>query len=270
MLPLPFVVRTIVTNYHPPRQGYPPNSYDWTIPADVQERSDYRIQIFNSDYASVRDTSDGDFSIINIDDNANCGDGVKQEGEECDDGNSNNNDACKNDCTFNICGDSVKQTDEECDYGAKNGICPSTCSSSCTLNNCPVCGNGLVEIGEDCDDAAKNGICPSTCSNLCTVNKCPVCGNGIIEKGEICDNGAKNGICPSTCSSSCTLNNCPVCGNNICEEGETSKNCPQDCDPVCGNNICEDGEAEVCPACVYDFPPCSLPCTLGTCQEDCQ
>lgn len=34
-----------------------------------------------------------------------CGNGQPDEGEECDDGNKNNEDECRNDCTYNVCGD---------------------------------------------------------------------------------------------------------------------------------------------------------------------
>ncbi len=36
-----------------------------------------------------------------------CGDSAPDTGEDCDDGNTVNADACKNDCTFNTCGDNV-------------------------------------------------------------------------------------------------------------------------------------------------------------------
>ena len=38
--------------------------------------------------------------------------------EECDDGNTSNNDLCKNDCTWNVCGDGYRNLasdTEECD-----------------------------------------------------------------------------------------------------------------------------------------------------------
>jgi cysteine-rich repeat protein len=61
-----------------------------------------------------------------------CGDGVVQAscGEQCDDGNSNNHDGCKNDCTLNTCGDGVVYDGvEQCDDGnqdARDG-CGPTC-----------------------------------------------------------------------------------------------------------------------------------------------
>jgi cysteine-rich repeat protein len=51
-------------------------------------------------------------------------------GEECDDGDLDENDACKNDCTLNVCGDGVIRTGvEECDDG--NTTSGDGCSSTC-------------------------------------------------------------------------------------------------------------------------------------------
>lgn len=38
-----------------------------------------------------------------------CGNGVVDPGEACDDGNGNNNDECTNVCTLTICGDGIVQ-----------------------------------------------------------------------------------------------------------------------------------------------------------------
>jgi len=35
-----------------------------------------------------------------------------------------------------VCGDGVKECGEECDEGENNGACPAKCSESCTLNKC--------------------------------------------------------------------------------------------------------------------------------------
>ncbi|MBP7927976.1 right-handed parallel beta-helix repeat-containing protein [Patescibacteria group bacterium] len=36
----------------------------------------------------------------------------------------------------------------------------------------PVCGNGIQEQGESCDLGSANGVCPSTCNTSCSVNTC--------------------------------------------------------------------------------------------------
>ena len=64
-----------------------------------------------------------------------CGDGVLEIGEECDDGDQNGKGgygSCAADCTLQagFCGDGVVQPDEDCDEGATNGAadhCPSGC-----------------------------------------------------------------------------------------------------------------------------------------------
>src|SRR3989338_2791228 len=67
-----------------------------------------------------------------------CGDGRVDFGEQCDDGNTNNNDACKNDCTNNICGDGfVNPAAEQCDDGNTNNN--DACKNDCTNN---ICGDG--------------------------------------------------------------------------------------------------------------------------------
>eukprot|EP01135_Chromosphaera_perkinsii_P007343 Nk52_evm1s795 gene=Nk52_evmTU1s795 len=51
-----------------------------------------------------------------------CGDGHKDDGEECDDGNNENNDSCTNSCKKNVCGDGfVNPGVEECDDGNTTG-----------------------------------------------------------------------------------------------------------------------------------------------------
>jgi cysteine-rich repeat protein len=90
---------------------------------------------------------------------AYCGDGVRDTGEECDDGNQLNNDACSNDCRIPICGDGLIQLGEECDDGRDNSnVNPDRCRLNCQL---PSCGDKVLDKGEDCD----TGI---FCSPECT------------------------------------------------------------------------------------------------------
>ena len=55
-----------------------------------------------------------------------CGDGVVTTGEACDDGDSDNNDVCPNDCQLPVCGDNVLEGLEECEP-PNSGTCQSNC-----------------------------------------------------------------------------------------------------------------------------------------------
>ncbi|MCW5889682.1 MAG: DUF4215 domain-containing protein [bacterium] len=92
-----------------------------------------------------------------------CGNGIPEAGEECDDGNDDNNDACVAGCRNARCGDGYFHSGvEQCDDGnTENG---DGCSSTCTIEPA-VCGNGRVEGDETCDDGNTDDgdACPSNC-----------------------------------------------------------------------------------------------------------
>lgn len=138
-----------------------------------------------------------------------CGDGVVDAGEQCDDGNSINTDACLNSCVSATCGDGIVRSGvEQCDTNELDGAsCVSrgfdggalTCGA-CVFNtaactNAPVsCGNGIVNPGETCDDGNNNQN--DSCTNLC---QAAVCGDGVIRSGsEQCDGSDLGG---ASCSS---------------------------------------------------------------------
>ncbi|MFA6198770.1 MAG: hypothetical protein WC734_06515, partial [Patescibacteria group bacterium] len=91
-----------------------------------------------------------------------CGNGTVEGGEQCDDGNDVNTDACTDTCQNSRCGDGFTRAGiETCDSGAANGT-PCTapyggtcnyCSSSCTLRTASglTCGDGTVSGAEQCD-----------------------------------------------------------------------------------------------------------------------
>ncbi len=142
-------------------------------------------------------------------------------------------------CALSECGNGVKELTEECDDGAnKDGdvINGKRCSADCTSNE--ACGNGIVDarIGEVCDKAAVDaGRCSFDCKSDLT------CGNGIWDKEdteEQCD--GKDGP-PGTACQDCHVIECGngrVDGDEQCDynaEGET------DCTLLCERPRCGDG-----------------------------
>ncbi len=82
------------------------------------------------------DSSGGDMSIHLFPTPADCGNGILDPGEDCDNGSANSNvvaNACRTDCLFSRCGDGIRDTDEECD-GNDDFACPGGCEGChCTM-----------------------------------------------------------------------------------------------------------------------------------------
>lgn len=180
-----------------------------------------------------------------------CGNGLVENGEECDSNNLNNATCqslntgytggilrCGANCLFDYSG---------CEY-CGNHICEATenvtnCAIDC--NDQSVCGNNICEQGEDTNS------CPQDC------NVAPTCGNGIMENGEECDgNDFNSATCVSqgfsggtlSCQNTCYLDtsNCFLCGDGNCDtnKGETTSNCPVDC----SSSGCSASDVTVTPA----------------------
>ncbi len=159
-----------------------------------------------------------------------CGNGIVDPGEECDDGNQDNFDACRNDCTLPFCGDGIVDAGEQCDDGNMDNT--DGCRNDCTV---PVCGDGIVDPGEECDDG--NLVETDGCHSDCTVARC---GDGYLDPGEQCDDG--NNIDGDGCQANCMY---PICGDGILDAGEQcddGNNISGDgCNANCGNEFCGDG-----------------------------
>jgi cysteine-rich repeat protein len=103
-----------------------------------------------------------------------CGNGATDPGEDCDDGNTSNTDACLNGCEAASCGDGFVRTGvEQCDLGAGNSNAPNAaCRTDCQPRRC---GDGIVDgaSGEECD---AGGAPSSTCSPTCFEQPPPTAG----------------------------------------------------------------------------------------------
>ncbi|HLC60746.1 MAG TPA: DUF4215 domain-containing protein [Candidatus Nanoarchaeia archaeon] len=85
--------------------------------------------------------------IITNDDLPSCGNGIVEPPEQCDDGNTNNNDQCTNNCIKTICGDGIVQTpngngqNEECDDANTNNN--DGCNSNCMNQKILTCEEAI-------------------------------------------------------------------------------------------------------------------------------
>lgn len=125
---------------------------------------------------------------------AACGNGQVEDGEDCDNGPDNADDAtCTAACKMNTCGDGLVLAGvEDCDAGEDNadeGACTTQCKSA-------GCGDGHVQMGvEACDDGTNDGSyggCAPGCASLA-----PRCGDDNVDaRMEECDGGEG---CLATC-----------------------------------------------------------------------
>ncbi len=118
-----------------------------------------------------------------------CGDGIvdKGNGEECDDGNTSDEDMCTSKCNLPFCGDGVVSSflGEVCDDGKNDGSYGG-CGLGCAYR-APYSGDGIVdELNEVCDDGKNDGSyggCMPGCKE-----RAPFCGDGIVQtEFESCD-----------------------------------------------------------------------------------
>ncbi|MEZ4367803.1 MAG: hypothetical protein R2939_16220 [Kofleriaceae bacterium] len=148
-----------------------------------------------------------------------CGDGVLDDGELCDDGNTVSGDGCRADCQgLERCGDGFLDVSERCDCGDDPLALPPGCL---TVN-----------------DDAPTALCDQACSRYC--------GDGVISGGEQCDGAAlASATCLElgyyggelACSPQCSfdLGSCAgTCGDDVVQPLE------EDCDGAPPTEICLD------------------------------
>ena len=196
---------------------------------------------------------------------ARCGDNILDNGELCDDGNNADGDYCRADCQgiTGYCGDGILQTNEVCDT-RNNPYCAEDCQSTTGA-----CGDGIKQSFEVCDTADPSegnheGI-GAYCTN-CT-EKSGRCGDAIIQHGiEDCDDGdllnGTYGHCGSKCKGSS-----PHCGDGILQRS----NCNgygSNCVVFAGaSEVCDDGNYEDGDYCSADCQTSFGSCGDGTIQE---
>jgi fibro-slime domain-containing protein len=211
-----------------------------------------------------------------------CGNGVVESGESCDDGNAVSGDGCSATCQIekgwqcpaqgaacvaSQCGDGVVAGTETCDDG--NAVAGDGCSGTCQVEagwQCPTpgakciaktCGDGILAGNEQCDDGniLPGDGCSATCTLepgfACVTQAAPlpqsvchatVCGDGVKEGFEECDD--HNLVPYDGCSPTCTIE--PKCSGGTCTAvcGDGLKFPQEACDD--GNTTSGDGCSATC------------------------
>lgn len=191
-----------------------------------------------------------------------CGNGSVEGAEECDDGNSSNNDDCLNTCVENTCGDDyVESGVESCDDGADNGdVCEADYEGSCNYCNAQCqyktrsggyCGDETVNGDEVCDGSYSEQFTLFDLQTQDTNGTCDTYGeNEVIGSDNyecqwlgVCNGGSENG-------DYCSLNYTTYSSSGSVVEGDST---------LSDNNTCTDGEC-VPPVCADD---CGSSCPLS-------
>lgn len=215
-----------------------------------------------------------------------CGDGLITGLEECDDGNTSEDDECLNNCTL-ACGDGVVNSSEICDIGIAAGM-PGACPTDC--NDGDACTADVLS-GDNCQSTCVftpitaptngDGCCPPG-QDANTDDDCTsICGNSAVEGGETCDTAIPAGMpgsCPQladcvdgaacttdeldfpgTCSAACRNDDIvtPMNGDGCCPPGADLSN-DNDC-AMCGDGLVTPG-TETCDTAI----PIGMP---GACPE---
>ncbi|PKN44415.1 MAG: hypothetical protein CVU59_11675, partial [Deltaproteobacteria bacterium HGW-Deltaproteobacteria-17] len=218
-----------------------------TDPPTLATRPDACRGVVNPAFENLIDTPDEPRYFCRT---AFCGDGAQDTGEECDDGNTIDDDECSNTCVIATCGDDninvsvvggAEPTMEQCDDGAANANAPDACRTTCRN---PICGDNITDVtsgtgpsggAEACDEGGLNSYEPNRCRPDCSQ---PFCGDNITDDNapfnEACDDGVNENV-PNICRPGCIA---PRCGDSLIDD-----------DPMWGEEACDDGDTDVGDGC---------------------
>ncbi|HTQ03989.1 MAG TPA: DUF4215 domain-containing protein, partial [Polyangiaceae bacterium] len=162
-----------------------------------------------------------------------CGDGKRDPGEQCDDGNTASNDGCSSSCLVEA-----------------NWSCTGPAGGTSTCKKLVSCGDKRVSGGETCDDGntVSNDGCSSTCQIepgytcatpglACTPTV--VCGDGKRAASEQCDDGGTTS--GDGCSAQCKIENDWNCTGAVGAKSTCTYTVKCGDGVLGGNEVCDDG-----------------------------
>jgi predicted ribosomally synthesized peptide with SipW-like signal peptide len=199
---------------------------EWSIPSGVNNIAQTDSVTGDFKFSAIQARHNERF--VCWEEQPECGDGVMEGEEACDDGEDNgipctptyngSCDYCSTDCTImtltdGYCGDQVVNGPETCD-----GDAPKDCEDAqgykgtqvcegCQWSECRTyesCGDGKINDSEQCDGNVfvppyNNGH--YTCNDQCQAVYQPYCGDNKVDAGEECDDG--NNTSYDGCSADC-------------------------------------------------------------------
>lgn len=227
-----------------------------------------------------------------------CGNGLLEDGEDCDDGNTDPDLVCDGECRF-ACGNGAIEPGELCDLeGAGDDACPADAAA---CDDSDACTQDTL-TGSECQSACVHapittntdgdGCCVEGATSLDDSDCAVACGNFAVEAGELCDTAiaaGSPGACPASCSDglTCTTDalvdagtctaRCeypditePVDADGCCPSGESSLT-DDDCPVGCNNGVHEP-PGETCdtaiPAGMAGACPTACPTDSNACTTD--
>ena len=164
-----------------------------------------------------------------------CGDGIVQSCEQCDDGNADDNDACRNDCTL---------------PSSTTTTTSSTVTTTSTTSTTAATTTSTTTTAATTTSTTTTSGPPTTTTTVTSTTSTTLpasCGNGTVDPGEECDPpGASSPQCPGVPPVACQPS-CQCCVPSP-EAGHCNDMIDNDCDakidctdPDCAPARCEGG-----------------------------
>ena len=240
--------------------------------ADAAEVADTIDAVDDADGADAADTADASDTVDVTADAPNCGNGIVEAGEACDDGNDDDLDSCTNDCEIRGASACSPCSDNDA-CGLADDLCvalegESVCAVACGTDEDCDDDFGCVEVDDvggvttlqciplsgrcgPCDDADLDGVCDD--DDLCPggIDGFDDDGDGVPNACDICEGGDDNADADGDgVADACDT--CPLGDDAIDTDADTV---PDACDVCPDGDDTLDGDGDGVP---YDCDPCPL------------